>query len=72
MQVEYGLMTDAEGRPVGIDVFTGNTGDPVAFKSAITRARDDFGLKELVFVGDRGMITKSRIEDLRAWRAPGG
>ena len=66
MQVEYGLMTDAEGRPVGIDVFAGNTGDPVAFKSAITRARDDFRLKDLVFVGDRGMITKSRIEDLRA------
>jgi transposase len=71
MQVEYGLMTDAEGRPVGIDVFTGNTGDPVAFKSAITRARDDFGLKELVFVGDRGMITKSRIEDLRALAGAG-
>ena len=71
MQVEYGLMTDAEGRPVGIDVFAGNTGDPVAFKSAITRARDDFGLKELVFVGDRGMITKSRIEDLRALEGAG-
>lgn len=71
MQVEYGLMTDAEGRPVGIDVFAGNTGDLVAFKSAITRARDDFGLKELVFVGDRGMITKSRIGDLRALAGAG-
>ncbi|HUY49246.1 MAG TPA: IS1634 family transposase [Streptosporangiaceae bacterium] len=65
MQIEYGLMTDPEGRPVGIKVFAGNTSDPESFKSAITKARTDFGLKELIFVGDRGMITKTRIADLR-------
>jgi hypothetical protein len=65
MQIEYGLMTDPEGRPVGINVFAGNTSDPESFKSAITKARTDFGLKELIFVGDRGMITKTRIADLR-------
>jgi len=65
MQIEYGLMTDPEGRPVGIQVFAGNTSDPESFKSAITKARTDFGLKELIFVGDRGMITKTRIADLR-------
>jgi hypothetical protein len=71
MQIEYGLLTDAEGRPVGIDVFKGNTGDPDAFKTAVTKARRDFRLKELVFVGDRGMITKTRIADLRKLEGAG-
>ena len=70
-QVEYGLMTDPEGRPVGIDVFPGNTSDPESFKSAIRKARTDFGLKEVIFVGDRGMITKTRIADLRKLEGAG-
>lgn len=65
MQIEYGLMTDPDGRPVGIDVFKGNTADSTAFTTAVTKAREQFGLKELVFVGDRGMITRARIADLR-------
>jgi hypothetical protein len=65
-QIEYGLLTDPEGRPVAIDVFAGNTADAIAFKTPLNKTRKDFGLKELVFVGDRGMITKTRIADLRA------
>jgi hypothetical protein len=71
MQIEYGLLTDPQGRPVGIDVFKGNTADPVAFKTAVDKARKDFGLENLVFVGDRGMITKTRIADLRALEGAG-
>jgi hypothetical protein len=71
MQIEYGLMTDPEGRPVGINVFPGNTSDPESFKSAISKARTDFRLKELIFVGDRGMITKTRIADLRELEGAG-
>ena len=71
MQIEYGLLTDPAGRPVGIDVFQGNTADADAFKTAVNKARKDFGLKELVFVGDRGMITKTRIEDLRKLEGAG-
>ena len=70
-QIEYGLLTDPEGRPVGIDLFQGNTADAIAFKTAAGKVRKDFGLKELVFVGDRGMITKTRIEDLRALQGAG-
>ena len=70
-QIEYGLLTDPEGRPVGIDVFKGNTADAIAFKTAVDKARKDFGLKELVFVGDRGMITKTRIADLRELEGAG-
>ena len=70
-QIEYGLMTDPEGRPVGIDVFRGNTSDAESLKTAISKARDDFGLKDIVFVGDRGMITKTRIAELRELEGAG-
>src|SRR5258705_5635893 len=64
-QIEYGLLTDPGGRPVAVEVFAGNTSDPVSFKTAISRVRDDFGIKNLIMVGDRGMITGTRIDDLR-------
>ena len=65
MQIEYGLLTDPAGRQAGIDIFKGNTADAEACKTVISKARKEFGLKELVFVGDRGMITKTRIAELR-------
>jgi len=64
-QIEYGLMTDDEGRPVSVEVFPGNTADPSAFISAVEALRTRFGLTEVVMVGDRGMITSARIEALR-------
>ena len=64
-QVEYGLLTDPAGRPVAIEVFRGNTSDAVSFTTAVTRVRDDFGIGEMIMAGDRGMITKTRIKDLR-------
>ena len=64
-QIEYGLLTDPAGRPVAIEVFAGNTSDALSFKTAITRVRDDFGIANLILVGDRGMITKTRIAELR-------
>jgi hypothetical protein len=64
-QIEYGLLTDPHGRPVAVEVFAGNTADPVSFKTAITRVRGDFGIKNLIMAGDRGMITGTRIDDLR-------
>jgi Transposase DDE domain len=64
-QIEYGLLTCPQGRPVAAGVFRGSTADPISFKTAITRVRDDFCLGNLVMVGDRGMITNTRIADLR-------
>ena len=64
-QVEYGLLTDPEGRPVAAEVFAGNTSDPESFKTAVTRVRGDFGIDRLIMAGDRGMITGTRIDDLR-------
>jgi Transposase DDE domain len=64
-QIEYGILTDVEGRPVAARVFPGSTGDPAAFTEIVTVVREKFGLRELVMVGDRGMITKARIEEVK-------
>ncbi len=64
-QIEYGLLTDPDGRPVAIKVFPGNTADPAAFTEAVQLVQQRFQLTELVLVGDRGMITTARIAALR-------
>ena len=62
LQIEYGLLTDPEGRPVAVRVFPGNTGDPSAFTAIVDVVRKKFGLREMVMAGDRGMITSARIQ----------
>jgi len=64
-QIEYGLLTDPEGRPVAIRVLAGNAGDPAAFAEIAGVVKNAFGLKRMVMVGDRGMITSARIRALR-------
>ena len=64
LQIEYGLLTDPDGRPVAVRVFPGNTGDPSAFTEIVTVVRNKFGLAGMVMVGDRGMITSARIAAL--------
>ncbi|MDT2006869.1 transposase [Rhodococcus opacus] len=64
-QIEYGLLTDPEGRPVAVRVFPGNTADPAAFTHAVTAVKDTFGLENMLMVGDRGMITSARITALK-------
>jgi hypothetical protein len=61
-QIEYGILTDAAGRPVSVRVFEGNTADPTAFVEIVKVVRDKFKLDRLVMVGDRGMITSARID----------
>jgi len=66
LQVLFGLLCEREGRPIGVEVFEGNTGDPRTLGSQIRKIRESFGLNKVVFVGDRGMITEARIrEELR-------
>jgi hypothetical protein len=64
-QIEFGLLGDAEGRPIAVRVFDGNTSDSRSFLAAISTVRDQFGLTNLTMVGDRGMITQARIDDLK-------
>jgi len=63
LQIEYGLLTDPAGRPVAVRVFPGDTGDPAAFTEVVSVLRGTFKLAKMV-VGDRGMITKARIQAL--------
>lgn len=65
-QIEYGLMTDPEGRPVAVEVFKGNTADPTAFVAAVDKLRAKFDVGRVVMVGDRGMITSARIAAIEA------
>lgn len=66
LQIEYGLLCNRKGCPVAIEVFEGNTGDPKTFTPQVARLRERYGIKHVVWVGDRGMITNARIEkDLR-------
>jgi hypothetical protein len=64
-QIEYGVLTDPDGRPVAVRVVPGDTADPVAFTEIVGELPATFGLTDLVLVGDRGMITSARINMLR-------
>jgi transposase len=64
-QIVFGLLTNAVGCPVAVEVFAGNTSDPKTVATQVDKLRHRFGLRQVVLVGDRGMITSARIrEDL--------
>ncbi len=62
LQVNYGLICSPEGRPVGVRVHEGRTQDQQTVLDAITTIRERFGIEQVVFVGDRGMITQAHAE----------
>lgn len=66
MQIVIGLLTDAAGRPLAVEVFEGNTDDQSTVMDRIDSMRRDFGIDEMIFVGDRGMVTRARRSDLQA------
>jgi hypothetical protein len=66
LQIVYGLLCAPDGCPVAIEVFEGNTGDPMTLADQVTKLKRRFAIDHVVLVGDRGMITQARIdEDLR-------
>jgi transposase len=67
LQIVFGLLTNASGCPVAVEVFAGNTSDPKTVAAQVHKLRQQFGLSDMVLIGDRGMITSARIrEDLPA------
>jgi len=64
LQVNYGLVTDARGRPVAVSVFDGNVADPTTLVPQVQRLRERFGIRDMVLVGDRGMISQKAIDTL--------
>ena len=63
LQIVFGLLCNAEGCPVAVEVYAGNTGDPTTLKDQIKKVRTRFGLSRVVFVGDRGLLTSARIRE---------
>jgi hypothetical protein len=63
LQIVYGLLCAADGCPVAVEVFEGNTPDPMTLATQIDKLKARFGLSRVVLVGDRGMITSARIRD---------
>ena len=65
LQVNYGLLTDARGCPVAVSVHEGNVADSLTLMPEVQRLREDFGVEQLVMVGDRGMISNKAIAEMR-------
>ena len=64
LQVNYGLLTDERGCPVAISVHEGNTSDSTTFMPQVKRMREQFGVRRMVMVGDRGMISQKAIDEM--------
>ncbi len=66
LQIEFGLLTNGDGVPVAVEAFAGNTGDSSTFQGQVQKVRDRFGVSEVVWVADRGMLTSAQVEQLQA------
>jgi Transposase DDE domain len=64
LQIVIGLLCDEDGEPVSIEVFPGNTPDPHTFAAQLVKVKTRFGVTEITFVGDRGMLKGQQVEDL--------
>ena len=63
-QIVFGLVCTAEGCPIAVEVFKGNTADPATVAAQVTKLKGRFGIEHLAWVGDRGMLTSARIEQV--------
>ena len=63
-QIVIGLLCDELGIPLSIQVFPGNTSDPKTFADQINKVKERFGVTEVTFVGDRGMIKSNQAQDI--------
>jgi transposase len=63
--IVYGVLTDAEGCPIAIEIYPGNTGDPTTVADQVNKLRNHFGLSRVVIVGDRGMLTQPQIHKIK-------
>lgn len=65
LQVNYGVVTDRRGCPVGVSVHDGNTADPLTLMPEVERVKNDLGIGQMVIVGDRGMVSQKTIDELQ-------
>ena len=65
--IVYGVLTDRDGRPLAVQVYPGNTGDPSPVGDQVNKLRERFGISRVTLVGDRGMLSQAQIEKLQAY-----
>jgi len=65
--IVYGVMTDRDGRPLASSVYPGNTADPATVSDQVKKLKHRFNLERAILVGDRGVLTHARIEDLKQY-----
>jgi hypothetical protein len=63
-QIVFGLICSAQGAPIAVEVFAGNTGDPSTVAAQVTKLKQRFGIEHIAWVGDRGVLTSARIEQV--------
>ena len=63
-QIVFGLICTADGCPIAVEVFKGNTADPATVAAQVTKLKERFGISAIAWVGDRGMLTSARIEQV--------
>jgi len=63
-QIVFGLICTADGCPIAVEVFAGNTGDPATVAAQVSKLKQRFGIERITWVGDRGMLTSARIEQV--------
>jgi transposase len=63
-QIVFGLVCTAEGCPISVEVFKGNTADPATVGAQVAKLKERFGIQRIAWVGDRGMLTSARIEQV--------
>lgn len=63
LQIVFGLLCNREGCPIAVEVFAGNTADPLTLGPQIEKVRQKFGLHRVIFVGDRGLLTSARLRE---------
>jgi Transposase DDE domain len=64
--IVYGVLTDREGRPIAVDVYAGNTGDPTTVADQVAHLQTEFGIARVVLIGDRGTLTEAQLRTLQA------
>jgi len=63
-QIVFGLVCTAEGCPISVEVFKGNTADPATVAAQVAKLKERFGIERVAWAGDRGMLTSARIEQV--------
>ncbi|HMO46530.1 MAG TPA: IS1634 family transposase [Rubrivivax sp.] len=63
-QIVFGLICTAQGCPIAVEVFAGNTADPATVAAQVAKLRERFGIRHIAWAGDRGMLTSARIEQV--------